>query len=60
METIIDVLKIQGKVMVSCTEVWRSSHAFISLFGMDPMRDIDKYSSTHTIIEDVDTNQNLA
>jgi hypothetical protein len=60
METIIDVLTIQGKVTVSCAEVWRSSHDFISLFGMDPMSDIDKDSSTHTIIEDVDTKQNLA
>jgi hypothetical protein len=36
------------------------SDDLLSLFGMDPLRDIDKDSSTQMIIEDVDTKRNLA
>jgi uncharacterized protein YdbL (DUF1318 family) len=33
---------------------------FSHYFRMDPLRDIDKDSSTQMIIEDVDTKRNLA
>jgi len=60
MAIIIEVLKTHGQVTITCIEVWRSSNDLLSLFGMDPLRDIKKYSSTQMIIEDVDTRRNLS
>jgi hypothetical protein len=60
METIADVLKTQEQITASSTKVWRSTDNLLSLFGMDPLRDIDKASSTQMMVEDVDIKRNLS
>jgi hypothetical protein len=60
MAMIVEVSNIQGQVIISCAEVWRSTDDLLSLFVMDPLRDIDKASSNQMIIEDVETKRNLS
>jgi len=60
MVMITKVQKAQEQVTVSNTEVWRSTNNILSLFGMDLLKDIGKASSTHKIIEDMETKRNLA
>jgi predicted RecB family nuclease len=59
-ETIEDVLKTREQIIASSTEVWRSTEKLLALFGMDPLRDIHKVSSTQMMVKDVDNKRNLS
>jgi hypothetical protein len=59
MEIIKDIKNTQEKVSITSKELWKSSDNLLTQFRMDPLRDLEKASSTQTMVEDVENRRNL-
>jgi hypothetical protein len=59
MEMIIDIKSTQEQVSITSKELWKSYDNLLTQFRMDPLRDLEKTSSTQTIVEDVENIINL-
>jgi hypothetical protein len=60
MEMIVDIKNTQEQVSTTSRELWKSSNNLLAQFGMDPLRDLEKASSTQTMVEDVEIKRNLS
>jgi hypothetical protein len=60
MENFMDIQRTQEQVTTTRKELWRSSDSLLSQFGMDPLRNLEKASSTQTMVEDVEIKRNLS
>jgi len=59
METNKDIKNTQEKVSVTSKELSKSSNNLLTQFGLDPLRDLEKASSTQTMVEDVESRRKL-
>jgi hypothetical protein len=60
MAMIKDIKNTQEKVSITSKELWKSSNNLLTQFGMDPLRYLEKASSTQTMFEDVESRRNLS
>jgi hypothetical protein len=59
MATIKYIKNTQDKVNLIGKELWNSSNNLLTQFGMDPLRYLEKATSTQKMVEDVESRRNL-